>query len=54
MDTKESKIIDQLYRIVTELDARECSSNLVISEYETTGWKELCDIGIELFAQLKG
>lgn len=54
MDTKESKTIDQLFRVLTELDARECSGNLVISEYETAGWKELCDIGIELLIQLKG
>ena len=53
MESKESKIIEQLFRLVTELDARERSSNLVIQEYRGTGWKDLCDIGIELFEQLK-
>ena len=53
MESKESKIIEQLSRVVAELDARECSSNNVITEYSETGWDDLCDIGAELFEYLK-
>ena len=53
METRESKVIEQLFRVVTELDARDCGCNSIISEYHGTGWKELCDVGIELFEQLK-
>lgn len=53
MELRESKIIEQLFRVATELDARECSLNSVMQEYHGVGWKDLCDIGIELFKQLK-
>ena len=53
METKNSKIIEQLCRVVAELDARECSSNSVISEYRETSWDDLCNIGTELFECLK-
>ena len=32
MYTKESKVIDQLFRVLTELDARERSGHLVASQ----------------------
>ena len=48
-----SKIIEQLFRVITELDAIDSSSNSVIFEYHGIGWDDLCDIGIELFNQLK-
>ena len=50
---KDSEIIEELFRIVTELDARECSSNSVFQEYHNTGWRELCDNAIRLFENLK-
>ena len=53
MVSKESRIIEQLCRVVAELDARECGSNNVISEYRETDWNELCNIGAELFEHLK-
>lgn len=53
METKNSKIIEQLSRVITELDSRECSSNNAISEYRETDWDELCNIGAELFEHLK-
>ena len=52
-ETKESGIIEKLSRILTELDARYSSFNSVIHEYQGVGWGELCDIGIDLFNQLK-
>lgn len=53
MGLEERKIIEQLFCVITELDARDCGSNSVISEYHNTSWNNLCDIGIELFKQLK-
>lgn len=47
------KIIDELFLVMTELDARNCSSNSVIEKYQGTYWKELCDIGIKLLEVLK-
>lgn len=49
MDT--TKIIDILYDIVIELDARDTSNNSVnMTNYS---WDELCEMGINLFTQLK-
>lgn len=52
-NSKESKIIENLFRILTELDARESSCNCVISELINKNWGELCDDAIELLEQLK-
>lgn len=49
----ESKIIEQLFDIVTELDARDCSSNSIISDLHGVSWDTLCDMGINLFNRLK-
>lgn len=46
-------IIKQLQDIVTELDARELSFNLVISSLAGYSWKELCNKGIELLEVLR-
>ena len=47
----DSNIIKQLFTIITELDARDSSNNCVtMSEFS---WDELCDMGIDLFNQLK-
>lgn len=47
------EIMEKLFHVTTELDAREYSSNSVIQEYQGVSWNELCDIGINLFEQLK-
>ena len=47
------KIIDELFLIMTELDARNCSSNSVIQKYQGTYWKDLCDTAIKLLEELK-
>lgn len=47
------EIMEKLFRVTTELDAREYSSNSIIQEYQSVSWNELCDIGINLFEQLK-
>ena len=47
------KIIDRLYLILAELDARESGGNCIIRELLAKGWDELCDEGISLFEQLK-
>ena len=43
------KIIDELYNIVLELDARECSNNAMMPEYS---YHELCSRAIALLQQL--
>lgn len=54
MGTEEvDPIINKLYEIVQELDARNISANCVIPELTGIGWTELCEIGIELFEQIK-
>ena len=47
-------IIDTLYNVLTELDARECSNNCVVEDLIAVSWNDLCDKGIELFQRLKG
>lgn len=49
---EDSKIIEQLFLVVTELDARECSNNCPTSLRELS-WRELCNMGIDLLEQLK-
>lgn len=49
----DSKIIEQLFIIVTELDARDCSNNSIASCFHGISWETLCNMGINLFEQLK-
>lgn len=51
MDT--DKIIDYLFLIVEELDARNSSNNCVLSGLEHKSWTELCEDGIRFFEQIK-
>lgn len=51
---KQQGIIDTLYNVLTELDARECSNNCVVEDLIAVSWNDLCDKGIELFQRLKG
>lgn len=52
-NSKDHKIIKELFQILTELDARECSANSVIPELASNSWCELCDKGITFFLKLK-
>ena len=52
MDEKE-EIINELSYILEELDARNCSSNCIVSKLKNKSWIELCYEGIKLFEQLK-
>ena len=47
----DSNIIEQLFIVITELDARDSSNNCV--NMQEFSWNELCDMGINLFNQLK-
>lgn len=47
------RMLDDLYNIAVELDARETSSNLVVDNFSGLSWDELCDKGIELLTKLK-
>lgn len=49
---EDSKIIEQLFLILTELDARESSNNCP-NPLSTVSWEQLCNMGIGLFEQLK-
>ena len=53
VDIKYEDCINELFEIVTELDARNISSNSVHEKFHGVGWVELCDKGIKLFEQLK-
>lgn len=45
-------IIDILYDIILELNARESSGN-IITEFSELSWDDLCDWGTDLLNQLK-
>lgn len=50
------KIEEQLNRlimIVTELDARESSSNLIFKELNKYSWSELCNEAIKILDNIK-
>ena len=55
MDRIETRLhtIDALFRVASELDAREFSNNCVVPELQTLSWNELCDQGIALLQELK-
>lgn len=43
-----------LVEIATELDARECSGNLVIARLQSKSWQELCNEAIRILRRLGG
>ena len=47
------RMIDDLYNITVELDARETSSNCVVANLQQFGWDELCDKAIGILEKLK-
>lgn len=46
-------IIDMIYKIIIELDARECGANLLYSDLRYKSWSELCEEVIELLELIK-
>lgn len=46
-------IINKLYSIVVELDARECSNNMVSIGLRDKSWTELCEEAIQLLKKIK-
>lgn len=48
------RMLDDLYNIAIELDARETTSNCVVSSLVSLSWDEICDKGIEILQKLKG
>ena len=51
MNTEE--IIDKIYDIIIELDAREHTNNCVAACLLDKSWTELCEKAIELLEQIK-
>ena len=47
------KIIDEIYNIVLELDARELGGNLLFTGLQDKSWTELCEMAISLLEQIK-
>lgn len=52
MESVDQKIINDLFKILTELDARE-GGNCVASELLHKSWYELCNDAIDLLEILK-
>ena len=48
------RMLDDLYNIAVELDARETTSNCVVDSLVSLSWDEVCDKGIEILQKLKG
>ena len=53
MGNRTLEIIDGVISIMSELDARESTSNILVREYQSIGWNELCDNAIKLIQELK-
>ena len=47
------RMLDDLYNIAIELDARETTSNCVVDSLISLSWDEVCDRGIEILQKLK-
>ena len=52
-DVDFEEILNKICTIITELDARERSSNCVITELQTASWNKLCDMAIAYLMLLK-
>lgn len=46
-------MLDAIYNIAVELDARETTSNCVVGDLINLSWVEVCDKGIEILTKLK-
>lgn len=51
VDTEEN--INKVFDIMTELHAREVSGNCVVRELQDKGWNDLCDMAIQLIAEIR-
>ena len=49
-----TEIIEKLFEILTELDARNTSANEVVPNLQGVSWGKLCHQGQDLFRQLEG
>ena len=49
----QQQMLDQLYNVAVELDARHTSSNCVVGELIPLSWDEVCDLGINILQRLK-
>lgn len=47
------KIIDEIYNMVLELDARESGGNLLFAGLQDKSWTEICEEAIRLLEQIK-
>lgn len=45
--------LDELFNVFTEIETRYSTNNLVIPEYQSLSWVDLCNKGIELLEKLK-
>lgn len=45
--------IEKLKKIVTELDSRDSSCNLIYEEFYIYSWAELCDEAIKLLKNIR-
>lgn len=45
--------LDELFNVFTEIDARYSTNNLVIQEYQSLSWVELCNKGIKILEFLR-
>ena len=53
VSTDTEDIINKVFEILTELHAREVSSNCVIQHLQHKGWTELCNDAIELLKEIE-
>ena len=51
--TQRAVLLNDIYNIAVELDAREFSNNCVVDNLQQFSWNELCDKGIEILEKLK-
>jgi hypothetical protein len=49
----EVELIDKLFQLVEELEARSISANSIFEELHGVSWINVCDRGIKLFEELK-
>ena len=45
--------LDELEKVITEIDSRYVGGNLLYSEYYELSWVELCNKGIDLLVKLR-
>lgn len=45
--------LNELIKVVSEIDSRYTSCNLLFSEYHELSWVELCNKGISLLEKLR-